>query len=74
MPGEYPRPHMYSNPYMFPFPSLMPGWNAWPGASPFPMTLTQQMIYKSSSQKGSHEAPSGAHLISNPHRLMGFKH
>ncbi|MBA0783181.1 hypothetical protein Gotri_000941, partial [Gossypium trilobum] len=38
----------------------MPGWNVCLGAYSFPMTLTQPTIYRSSSQEGSHEAPSGS--------------
>ncbi|MBA0784646.1 hypothetical protein Gotri_025899 [Gossypium trilobum] len=45
---------------MFPFSSPIPGWNAWPSASLFPITPTQPMIYRLSSQEGSHEAPSGS--------------
>ncbi|KAK5818466.1 hypothetical protein PVK06_023403 [Gossypium arboreum] len=60
MPGAYCSPYMYSNLYMFPFPSPMPSWNALPGVSPFPITPTQQIIYRPSSLEGSHGAPSAS--------------
>ncbi|MBA0804925.1 hypothetical protein Gohar_004479 [Gossypium harknessii] len=60
MPNAYPNSYVYPNPYMYPFSTPMLGWNVWPDASHFLMAPTQLMIYRSLSQEGPHEAPSGS--------------
>ncbi|MBA0796327.1 hypothetical protein Gohar_007104 [Gossypium harknessii] len=63
----------YPNPYMYPFSIPIQAWNVWLDASHFPMTPSQPIIYRPSSQEGPHEASSGSSTHFQSHRFMGFK-